>query len=72
MLLPKDGKVTMVNYKDSLPLPDPALLRVHASIARFLHVSGIGQHVDRILSERESIRHLAPDGSTDIGDLLAF
>lgn len=62
----------MVNHQEKFALPDPALLRVHAAIARFLHVSGVGERIDRIRRDRENIRCLAPDGSTDIGELLSF
>ena len=59
----------MRNQEGNFTLPDPALLHVHAAIARFLHMSDVGEHIDRIISERENIRCLAPDGSTGIGRL---
>lgn len=61
-----------MNHQEKFALPDPTLLGVHAAIARFLHMSGMGEHIDRIMRDRENIRCLAPDGSTNIGELLAF
>ena len=46
--LPKDRQVYFQNTTD-INLPDPELLRVHHAIAGFLHASGIGEEIDRIL-----------------------
>lgn len=62
----------MVNHQEKYPLPDPVLLRVHASIAKFLHMSGMGEYIDKIVREREDIGCFAIDGSTNVEELLAF
>ncbi len=36
-------------------LPNPILLELYATIGRVLHASGLGQTIDKILRERESI-----------------
>lgn len=72
LALPQDRMVRMVSHKLEYPLPDPSLLRVHAAIAKFLHINGMGERIDKIMRDRENIRCLATDSSTNIEMLLAF
>ncbi|KAJ9257314.1 hypothetical protein DTO027B5_3829 [Paecilomyces variotii] len=51
-------------------LPSPLLLEVHAAIARAFYGSGMAETIDEILRKRESMRQLAPDGSTDVRQVL--
>ncbi|KLJ07872.1 hypothetical protein EMPG_16654 [Blastomyces silverae] len=51
------------NYK----LPSRALLSAHAAVARILHATGMARIIDQIFRDREELRCLAEDGSTDIG-----
>ncbi|KAJ9374430.1 hypothetical protein DTO282F9_1425 [Paecilomyces variotii] len=51
-------------------LPSRVLLDTHAVIARILHASGKAEEIDKIFQEREQIRCLAADGSTDLQRLL--
>jgi hypothetical protein len=51
-------------------LPSPILLELHATIGRVLHASGLGQVIDKILREREGVRVLAENGSTNVERLL--
>ncbi|KAM7202443.1 hypothetical protein V8F33_002851 [Rhypophila sp. PSN 637] len=48
----------------SVPMPNPDLLRVHYIVANILDVTGLGDRIDRTLDE-------SPDGSTDLGYALA-
>ncbi|KAL2012062.1 hypothetical protein VTN00DRAFT_4780 [Thermoascus crustaceus] len=52
-------------------LPSRVLLDTHAAIAKILHLSGKAEDIDRILRDREHIRCLASDGSTDLEKLLS-
>jgi len=54
-------------------LPSRVLLETHAALAKILHASGMAEYIDRIMEEREEIRCLESDGSTDIQrHLFAF
>ncbi|KAJ5935627.1 hypothetical protein N7466_005174 [Penicillium verhagenii] len=52
-------------------VPDPALLKIHASIGNFLHMSGRAEAVDKVLRDFDDCGGLATDGSSNIKDLLA-
>ncbi|KAJ9191517.1 hypothetical protein DTO164E3_8803 [Paecilomyces variotii] len=51
-------------------LPNPVLLETHAALAKILHASGMAEYIENILEEREHVRCLSSDGTTDIGRLL--
>ncbi|KAK2799705.1 hypothetical protein FQN50_008405 [Emmonsiellopsis sp. PD_5] len=69
--LPKDGILELdPNTDDSLQLPDPNLLAVHFAIAEVLHASGMGNEIDKVIRDMESIGCLREDGATDIGRIL--
>lgn len=51
-------------------LPSRVLLATHAAVAQILHASGMAEYVDKILDDREEIRQLSADGSTDLDRLL--
>ncbi|KKA21462.1 hypothetical protein T310_4497 [Rasamsonia emersonii CBS 393.64] len=70
--LPDEKNERLVRFKQhsDCPLPNPDLLKVHAAIAKILHASGKAEDIERILRDREEIRCLAPDGSTDVESLL--
>jgi len=57
--------------KGSWELPDPNLLKIHACIGNFLHISGQAKIIDKLLQRFEDCDGLAPSGSTNIEDLLA-
>jgi hypothetical protein len=69
--LPKNRLVKFRVHKGSWELPDPKLLEIHASIGNFLHMSGQGEIIDKVLKDFEDCGGLAPSGSTNIEDLLA-
>jgi hypothetical protein len=52
-------------------LPDPKLLKIHACIGNFLHLSDQAETIDKILKDFEDCGGLAPSGSTNIEELLA-
>lgn len=54
-----------------MELPDPALLKIHACIGNFLHISGQAEIIDKVLKDLEDCGGLAPDGSSNLEDLLA-
>lgn len=73
LFFPSSMRVTFFANGTDVPLPNPRLLEVHAAIARVLHASGSAEYIDKVLRDREDIRCLATDGSTDIAAmLLAF
>ncbi|KAJ9227116.1 hypothetical protein DTO027B5_876 [Paecilomyces variotii] len=65
-----DRIVRFQKYADDVDLPSPVLLETHAALAKILHASGMAEYIEKILDEREGIRCLSSDGTTDIGRLL--
>lgn len=72
MLLPRSRLVKFRVHKGNWELPDPELLKIHAHIGNFLHMSGHGEIIDKLLGDFEDCGGLAPNGSTNIRDLLAM
>lgn len=58
--------IHMRDHGTRVPLPSRALLQFHAAIARVLHLTGAGELIDRVQRDRDEIRVLAQDGSTDV------
>ncbi|KAJ3914538.1 hypothetical protein F5877DRAFT_50287 [Lentinula edodes] len=58
---------TFTTSDPRLPLPDPALLALHATCAKVAHLSGAGEHIDRV---HRDLRHLdvltENGGSSDV------
>jgi hypothetical protein len=69
--LPRNRLVKFRVCKGNWELPDPRLLKIHASIGNFLHMSGQAETIDKVLQRFEDCGGLAPSGSTNIEDLLA-
>lgn len=69
--LPKNRTVNLRVHKGEWDLPDPELLNIHACIAEFLHLSGQAEVIDKILQNFGECGGLAPDGSSNLEDLLA-
>jgi hypothetical protein len=69
--LPKNRLVKFRVHKGNWSLPDPNLLNIHACIGNFLHMSGQAEIIDKVLKDLEECGGLAPNGSTNIEDLLA-
>ncbi|KAJ5698004.1 hypothetical protein N7462_000009 [Penicillium macrosclerotiorum] len=70
--VPADGLIRLRNHTGRWPLPNPDLLRVHASIGHFLHMTGMAETLDKMLSDYDDCGGLAPSGSTNVGELLAL
>lgn len=71
-LLPASGLVMFANnHGTSHELSSPALLEVHATIARILHATGKAKQVDKLQRDMGDIDFLARDGSTDVAALLS-
>lgn len=68
--LPPDRLITFTSHEPRYDLPSPIILEVHAVIARILHATGMGARIEDILREREEMKFLASDGSTDVRSLL--
>jgi hypothetical protein len=51
-------------------LPHPPLLKVHAALAQMLEASGAALYLENLLDEREEMRVIAADGSTDLNSIL--
>ncbi|KAF5378312.1 hypothetical protein D9615_008803 [Tricholomella constricta] len=49
---------------EKLPLPSPEYLSIHAACAKVAHLSGAGQHIDKVLRELEDTKVLSKDGSS--------
>jgi hypothetical protein len=56
--------VTLASQDPTLSLPDPRYLKLHAACGRVAHLSGAGEHVDRVLRDAELVAVLANDGSS--------
>ncbi|KAJ5587165.1 uncharacterized protein N7459_002930 [Penicillium hispanicum] len=69
--LPRNRLVRFRVHKENWELPDPALLKIHACIGNFLYMSGQAEIIDKVLKDFENCDGLAPDGSSNLEDLLA-
>lgn len=69
--LPKDRIVTFRSHDPNWDLPDPELLRIHAALCDFFHMSGSGESIAKLLRDFEEIGVFAHDGSTNAAELLA-
>ena len=49
---------------EKLPLPSPEYLAIHAACARVAHLSGAGEHIDKVLRELEDNKVLSKDGAS--------
>lgn len=65
----KSSTVTLQSSAQT-PAPNPYLLKAHAAIARILHMTAMGETIERILDERKDIGCLASDGSSNVQQLL--
>ncbi|KAF7719920.1 HNHc domain-containing protein [Penicillium ucsense] len=69
--LPRNRLVRFRVHKGNWELPDPALLKIHACIGNFLHISGQAEIIDKVLKDFEDCGGLASDGSSNLEYLLA-
>ena len=68
--LPSDPTITLTAHDPAYALPSCILLEAHAAIARILHITGMGQLIDKIMEDRASIGCFAPDGTTNVTSLM--
>ncbi|KAJ5124344.1 uncharacterized protein N7515_008169 [Penicillium bovifimosum] len=68
-LLPRT--VVFNSYDERYDLPNPELLKVHATVAHIFHASGAAHHIEKALRDLGGHSMLARDGSTDISSMLA-
>ncbi|GAP82346.1 hypothetical protein SAMD00023353_12300090 [Rosellinia necatrix] len=52
--------------------PSPRLLELHYAISRILHMSGAGEHIDKILRDAEETGVAKEDGATPLGVLVSL
>lgn len=62
-------KITFQQHSDAA-LPSPEVLGVHCALAKILHASGMSERIDKIIQEREELKCLVNDGSSDAKTLL--
>ena len=62
--------VTLSTTNPELPLPDPALLALHATCCKVAHFSGAAEHIDRNYRDADEIGVLAEDGTS--GDVFTY
>lgn len=69
---PNQQGIHLVEFKQhaNFELPSRTLLGIHATLARVMHASGMGERIEKIIRDRETLRCLAPDGSTDVNSFL--
>lgn len=72
VFLPPNRIVTFMSHDSRWHLPNPFLLQVHVAIANILHLSGRGEKIETLKRDLGDMNGgLAPNGSTEIGDLLS-
>jgi hypothetical protein len=72
MPAPNNSRKRIVNFASHSgdELPSSELLRMHAVLCKILHATGMGAYIKRVIDEREDIRCLAEDGTSDISRLV--
>jgi hypothetical protein len=53
--LPADRIVMFCLHEGNWDLPDPELLRIHAALAEFFHMSGHGERIQKVLRDFEEL-----------------
>ncbi|KAJ5097129.1 hypothetical protein N7456_007850 [Penicillium angulare] len=67
-ILPK--VITLTAAVPGIEMPNAELLRIHASVAKFLHMKGHRESPEKILQDYANCGVLASNGSTDVERLL--
>ncbi|KAI5795358.1 hypothetical protein DFH27DRAFT_484461 [Peziza echinospora] len=67
-----DRLVTLHNAAPQYPLPNGHFFAAHAAIAKILHITGVGDYMEKVMREREEIGCLAEDGSTNVAEFIEF
>jgi len=72
-ILPLRQTITLTTNDPQYTLPSRILLETHAAIAKILHMTEMGEIIDKSLEDRKGVRCLAEDGTTNLQSLmLAF
>ena len=66
----QEVKLRRATDAENIPMPNPIFLNVHFLLAEILHVSGMGQIIDKHIRDVNDIDCLREDGGTDIASLL--
>ncbi|XP_006458873.1 hypothetical protein AGABI2DRAFT_191014 [Agaricus bisporus var. bisporus H97] len=66
----RDSVTFSTKYPESLPIPSPELLALHATCCKVAHLSGSAEYIDSVYDDLEEIGVLASDGTSD--GLLRF
>ncbi|KAJ5096705.1 hypothetical protein N7456_007426 [Penicillium angulare] len=69
--LPESRMVRFEVHKGDWQLPNPDFLAMHAAIAKFFHMQGHGERIDKLLDRYQECGGLAPSGSTNVEALLS-
>ena len=56
--------------ESSIEPPNPEYLKVHASLARVLHICGASEYIESVEKDAEMEGTLRPNGETDFGSYL--
>ena len=70
MILPLSRTIRLSTQDAQYTLPSRILLETHAAIAKILNMTGMGDIIEKVLEDRQRIRCLAEDGSTNIQALM--
>jgi hypothetical protein len=69
--VPEDRVITFTSLKPGLPLPDPRYLALHAAVAKVVHMAGMTEFLDGVLTKYERIRVVSDEsGSEYLAGLL--
>lgn len=63
-------RIVKFESHNNVDLPSRNLLQTHAALAKILHASGMAERIDKVMEERDDIRGLASDGSSNVQKLL--
>jgi hypothetical protein len=72
MVLPANGTVQFTSHDDHFPLPDKAILAAHAAIARILHLTGMGEEIDKVLRDLEELSCPVEDVCPDLSSVIEW
>jgi hypothetical protein len=64
--LPIGQLVTFRTTDVKLKLPDPRYIALHAACAQVIDASGMGRHLDQILTDQEELNVLPENGHSDV------
>jgi hypothetical protein len=63
-------EVNLRSQDGRYPPPSRYLLECHWAVATILHMTGAAETIERLLRDKEEIRVLASDGSTEFNPMM--